>query len=197
MLATVKIMRLKGKDIVPYIPDLAKLRISVFRDYPYLYEGDLDYEYHYLETYIKCPESVIILALDENNVIGASSALPLAFEVGEFQKPFLEHHIDINHVFYFGESVLQPRYRGHNIYRHFFSEREAAAAEYGAKIVAFAAVEREENDIRKPKGYTPLNSVWEHFGYKKHPELCAYFNWKEIGETEEIPKPLIFWLKNL
>lgn len=192
-----KILRLKGKDTIPFIPELAKLRIDILKSYPYLYDGDLDYEYNYLDTYVKCPESIIVLALDHDKVVGVSSAIPLEFETIEFQKPFLENHINSHDVFYFGESVLQPEYRKRGIYRHFFTEREAAAKEYGSKLTAFAAVERPLNDPKKPDNYVPLDSVWKHFGYEKHPELCMYYDWKVIGETSQTTNPLIFWLKKL
>lgn len=192
-----KILRVKGQDIIPFIPELAKLRINIFRSYPYLYDGDLDYEYNYLNTYVKCSESIIVIVLDHNKVVGASSAIPLEFETIEFQKSFLENHINIQNVFYFGESVLQSEYRGSGIYRHFFTEREAAAKQYGSKLTAFAAIERPIDDPKKPKDYVPLDSVWKHFGYEKHPELCMYYEWKEIGEAIQSPKPLIFWLKKL
>src|SRR5574337_1151454 len=107
----IEIQRFKGKDILPFIPALAALRISVFKEYPYLYEGTLEYEYDYLNTYVKCPESVIIIAREGDNIIGASSAIPLQFETIEFQQPFLDNNIDIKDVFYFGESVLKPEYR--------------------------------------------------------------------------------------
>lgn len=131
-----KILCLKGQDILPYIPELAKLRIEIFKSYPYLYDGDLDYEYTYLNTYVKCKESIIVIVFDRNKVVGASSAIPLEFETIEFQKPFLENNISIKDVFYFGESVLKVAYRGRGIYRHFFTERELAAKEYGSKLMA-------------------------------------------------------------
>jgi hypothetical protein len=77
------------------------------------------------------------------------------------------------------------------------SERETAAKDQGCKIAAFVAIERTVDDPRKPKDYVPLDDVWRHFGYEKHPELCAYLSWMEIGDTKESPKPLIFWLKTL
>src|ERR1700733_15359022 len=107
-----KILRLKGQDILPYIPELAKLRIEIFKAYPYLYDGDLDYEYNYLNTYVKCKESILVIALDHDKVVGVSSAIPLEFETIEFQTPFLEIGINIKDVFYFGESILQVAYRG-------------------------------------------------------------------------------------
>lgn len=192
-----RILCLKGQDILPFIPELARLRIEIFKSYPYLYDGDLDYEYNYLNTYVQCNESIIVLALDHGKVVGVSSAIPLEFEPIEFQKPFLENGIDIKNVFYFGESILQAEYRGRGIYRHFFAEREAAAKKYGSKLTAFVAIERPSDDTKKPKDYVSLDSVWKHFGYEKHPELCMYYEWKEIGEAFQTPKPLIFWLKKL
>ena len=61
-----------GEDVATFIPELAKLRIQVFREWPYLYEGDLDYEQRYLRTYIEAQDSQIILAFDEHQVVGAA-----------------------------------------------------------------------------------------------------------------------------
>lgn len=192
-----KIVCLNGLEIHPYISELAKLRLHIFHDYPYLYDGDMEYETKYLNKYLQCPDSVMVLALDKEKVVGASTAIPLEFETPEVQKPFLDHGINIHDVFYFGESVLLSTYRGKNIYQHFFQEREKAAKEYGCKIAAFCAVVRRDDDPRRPKDYLPIDIIWQRYGYVKHPELCAYIEWKEIGEDTQSAKPLIFWLKTL
>jgi GNAT superfamily N-acetyltransferase len=197
MINELQIVRLKGKDIQPFISDLAQLRIRVFREYPYLYDGHVSYEEEYLNTYSSCEESVLVLVFLKDRIIGASTAIPLEFEVMAFKKPFIDHQLNIKNVFYLGESVLLPEYRGQKIYTHFFHEREMAAREYGTKLTAFCAVKRDKDDIRRPKNYQDLHPVWEHFGYKKHAELCAYFNWKEIDTNEASDKPMEFWLKNL
>ena len=72
-----------GEALRRYIPDLARLRIQVFRDWPYLYEGDEAYERRYLETYIRSERATVILALDGDRAIGASTALPLADEAND------------------------------------------------------------------------------------------------------------------
>ena len=41
---------LTGAAITPYLPTLARLRISVFRDWPYLYDGATSYEGEYLRS---------------------------------------------------------------------------------------------------------------------------------------------------
>lgn len=192
-----KFLSLKGKEILPYISELANLRIEIFHEYPYLYVGDLDYEKNYLKTYVECAESMMVVVLDEDKVVGVSTAMPLEFEAVEFQQPFIEHGYNIKEVFYFGESLLKKAYRGQGIYKRFFEEREAAAKKYGSKIACFAAVERDPQDPRRPKDYAPLDKIWEQYDYKKHPELCAYYEWKEIGEEQQTAKPLVFWLKQL
>ncbi len=187
----------KGPEVIPFIASLAHLRIHVFKDYPYLYEGDFEYEQKYLNTYVQCQESIMVIVQADNHVVGASSAIPLHFETTAFQQPFLDQNIALDTVFYFGESVLLPEYRGQGVYRHFFQQREAAAIDYGASLTAFAAIERAIDDPRKPKDYLPLDNVWHKFGYQKNPALCAYLAWPEVGESIATQKPLIFWLKKL
>ena len=72
-MSTLEIIRLKGEEILPHISDLAKLRITILKDYPYLYEGDLEYETRYLHTYVSCPETCMVLVLDNKQIVGAST----------------------------------------------------------------------------------------------------------------------------
>lgn len=191
------IQRFKGNQAFAYIDKLAELRIKIFREYPYLYDGKLDYEKKYISTYTNCQESVLVIVKDGEEVVGVSSAIPLEFETNECQQPFVDNKLSIENIFYFGESVLLPQYRGTGVYRSFFFERENAARNYGSQIAAFCAVSRQENDPRRPLNYVPLNTVWQHFGYQQHPELRAYYEWKEIDTDKSTSKPMIFWTKNL
>ena len=45
-----KVVKVKGKEILPYIEALGKLRIEIFKEFPYLYAGDMEYERKYLNT---------------------------------------------------------------------------------------------------------------------------------------------------
>ena len=50
-----QILEVHGPDLQPHLDGLGRLRIAVFRDYPYLYDGTLEYEREYLQSYLKSP----------------------------------------------------------------------------------------------------------------------------------------------
>lgn len=52
-----KIRALIGMEANPFIRDLAGLRIKLFREYLYLYNGALEYEEHHLKSYTDSGES--------------------------------------------------------------------------------------------------------------------------------------------
>lgn len=191
------IFTVRGKEIETYVPELAELRIKVFHDYPYLYEGNLDYEKKYLQTYIDCPESCLVVVQDGNKIIGASTALPLKAADKGFSKPFVKQKFDINKIFYFAESVLLHDYRGSGVGKRFFQERENAAREGGFYAATFCAVERPQDHPQKPADYTNLEPFWTKLGYAKHPELHTEFSWLDIGEKKETEKTMVFWLRYL
>ena len=72
----------RGQAVTPHIADLARLRTTVFRAFPYLYEGSEDYEASYLATYAQSPESLFVLALDGDtgvfSRVEADGVLPVA-----------------------------------------------------------------------------------------------------------------------
>ncbi len=187
----------QGSELAPHLDALGELRIRVFRDYPYLYEGSLDYERGYLNTYLNTPDSLVVLAFDGDAVVGATTCLPLRDEGPEFQAAFLTTAFDLNEVCYFGESILLPPYRGQGVGREFFTRREAHAQTLGGmRWTAFCAVDRPADHPQRPATYQPLDGLWSKMGYTRHPELQATFEWKEIGEPVESPKTLTFWLKS-
>jgi GNAT superfamily N-acetyltransferase len=193
-----RIEAVSAVGIAPYLADLARLRIDVFRAYPYLYDGDFDYEHDYLASYARSRDSVFVLALDTGAVVGAATGIPLAHDGDAFQRPFRERGMDVDTVFYFGESVLLPAYRGHGIGHRFFDAREAHARALGRFVLtAFAAVDRAADDPRRPSDYRSHDVFWRKRGYVRQSDMTMRLAWKEIGETVETEKPLTFWLRAL
>ncbi len=192
-----KVQILHGPEIAEFIDDLARLRIAVFREYPYLYDGSTEYEKKYLKTYLDCPDSIVVLVWDDGIVVGASTGLPLAAADFDFQKPFVESkQYRVDSFFYCAESVLLPAYRGGGYGRRFFQERESHAIKLGRFThTCFCAVERPPNHDARPANYRDLTPFWEGLGYQKQEDLQTAFSWKEIGENRESIKPMTFWTK--
>jgi GNAT superfamily N-acetyltransferase len=186
-----------GRAALPFFGDLAALRIEVFREFPYLYEGTLAYEERYLRSYAESERSVVVIARDGERVVGASTATPLT-EHGEEVAPALaKAGIDPERVYYFGESVLRASYRGRGIGHAFFDHREAAAKKHGFGIAAFCAVVRPEDHPLRPTDYVPHDAFWTKRGYAKRQDIVASFEWRDLGEHQETHKPMVFWVKEL
>lgn len=200
MAQTLRTETLTGQDpaLASFLQDIARLRIEVFREFPYLYAGSLEYEQKYLTTYTQCADSVVVLARDGEEVVGVSTGLPLLAETPEVQQPFIEHGFSPREVFYCGESVLRRAYRGRGLYKSFFQGREEHARSLGGfRWMALCGVVRAPDHPRRPPDYAPLDPVWQKFGYQKHPELVTHFDWQDLDESSASPKEMVFWLKAL
>ena len=193
----VTVESLPAHRIPQAINALAHLRIAVFREWPYLYDGDADYERGYLAEFAAAPGAVLVVARDGDAIVGAATASPLAAQKSEFLAPFVRGGWDIDRTFYFGESVLLPGYRGQGLGHAFFDHREAGARAAGATAAAFCAVQRPADHPLRPADYRPLDGFWAKRGYAKVEGLVTSFDWLDIGETAETPHPMQFWARML
>lgn len=191
----IRIEQLSGAALTPHIRGLGSLRIRVFRAYPYLYDGDADYEAWYIEDFAKAEGAVVVAALDGDELIGAATASPMRAQKDEFKSPIARVGLNPDEMFYFGESVLLPEYRGHGIGHKFFDAREAAACAQGFARTGFYGVVRPQDHPQKPEGYSPLNSFWGKRGYAPLEGAVAVFPWKEVGQAEETEHAMQFWTR--
>ncbi|GGL03853.1 GNAT family N-acetyltransferase [Deinococcus radiotolerans] len=190
------VQAVRGPALAPFLPDLAQLRIDVFREFPYLYGGSAAYEERYLRTYLDAPDAVMILARDGTRVVGASSALPLTQETPEIRAPFHAPEFDPADVLYLGESVLRPEYRGRGLGHAFFDGREAHARTLGLGVTAFCAVQRAPDHPTRPASYRPLHAFWAARGYVERPDLHITLSWPDLGgDGHDTPKPMRFWVR--
>lgn len=186
-----------GAEAAPALAAVAALRIAVFREYPYLYEGSLEYEERYLANYAASPQCVVVVARDGEAVVGAATAMPLALHSDEVAPPFIAAGLDPAKIYYFGESVLLPTYRGRGLGHAFFDHREAAARRFGYATATFCAVQRPNDHPARPPQYAPLDGFWHKRGYQRRDDLRTTFSWRDAGAAEDTAKPMVFWLKEL
>ncbi|NVK34958.1 MAG: GNAT family N-acetyltransferase [Rhodobacteraceae bacterium] len=194
---TIEIRKLLGDDLTAALEDLAGLRIAVFHDWPYLYDGSMEYERGYLARYAETEGAVIIGAYDGDTLVGAATGEPLEAEVIQFRGPFEDKGFEPQEIFYMAESVLLPAYRGQGIGHLFFEEREAHARALGFQMAAFCAVIRPDNHPLKPDNYTSLDPFWRKRGYEKLAGGIVHYPWQDIDETKETEKPMQIWVHRL
>ncbi|MGR3493247.1 MAG: GNAT family N-acetyltransferase [Shimia sp.] len=192
---SLRIEVLRGDALAGAIPDIARLRIAVFREWPYLYGGDIAYEKQYLSAYT-APGAVCVAAYDGARMVGASTGAPMADHAEDFAAA-LPVDIPVDQTFYCAESVLEPAYRGRGLYRAFFEQREAAARAARLSWSVFASVIRPDDHPARPVGATSLAPVWRHFGYAPLDGAVAEFGWRDVGDDAETRKALQLWARRL
>ena len=197
MAARLRLERLTGEALQARLDDVARLRCEVFREWPYLYDGDPGYERAYLAKLAEA-DGLVVAALEGDRAVGVSTAMPLAQADEAFRQPFERAAaFDVDAYYYLAESVLLPERRGQGIGVRFFEEREAVVRERGFMRTCFCAVVRRENHPARPDGYEPLDAFWRRRGYAPLEGMTATFDWREVGAGEETDHIMQFWSREL
>jgi len=193
----IDVRSLTGEELLARLDDVARLRIEVFRAFPYLYDGNLEYERSYMRAYRDSPRAVVVAAFAGGQVVGVATGTPLSDHNGKFIEGFRASGYDPAEVFYCAESVLLPEWRGHGVGHKFFDAREAHARAHGFKYSAFCGVIRPADHPARPADYRPLDAFWDKRGYRELPGVLAEFSWKDIGALAEDVKALQFRIRPL
>lgn len=176
---------------------LAHLRMTVFRDWPYLYDGTAEYEASYLSEFLDDETAILIVARSGDNIVGMATASALRNQSSRFQEPFSRAGLNVNVIHYFGESVLLPELRGLGIGHAFFDQREAGARSAGATEAVFCALERGPEHPRRPSTARDLSPFWTKRGFRQVPWLETSMSWHEVGQSGAIPHRMRFWMRRL
>ncbi len=194
---SVALRRLRAKALDEALPEVARLRLRVFREWPYLYDGDMAYETGYLEPYRNNASAILIGAFDGDHLIGAATGMTMEDHADAFSTSFGEAGKEMTDIFYCAESVLLPEYRGQGIGHQFFDMREDHARGLGRAICAFCAVIRHADHPQRPDEYRSLEPFWRKRGYAPLAGAVAQFHWKDVGQAAQSAKSLQFWTRAL
>lgn len=197
MTPEIDVRALTGPALEAALDGVAALRIAVFRDWPYLYDGSLDYERAYLQTYRDNPGALLVGAFHNDRLVGASTSTLMEDHAEAFSAPFRALNIPLTDILYGAESVLLPEYRGIGLGHRFIDLREDHARAMGRAYVAFCSVQRPADHPAKPANARSNDAFWRGRGYETLPGVIAEFSWKDLGDEAETLKPLQFWMRKL
>ena len=187
----------KGSEIAELTDTLYHLSNIIFREYPYLYEPDLEKEGNYMERYVKMKSSFVMMIYDGNALVGAATAGSLAEECDHIRISYEDAGYDLEKTFYYGEAMLLPTHRGTGFYKTIMEERRKAALNWGATKGTFISVNRPDDHPLKPQGYTSLKSIWNRYGFFECPNFKKDVLWKDVDLPEPTLKSLTAWVKDI
>ncbi len=195
----IDVFELKNALSDPELGELARLRMQLFRAYPYLYEGEMRYEQAYLAKFQQAKTTLLVKALLNEQVVGMVAGLCMADESAEIKAPWEAVGANLSSIFYLSEILLKPEYRqkgsGQKLMKIFIDNvREQNLYE---KVV-LCHVERPLNHPLKPNNYRPLDRFWRAAGF----DVCSkmppcWIEWQDVNDTQESPKPLFFWSRDI
>jgi Acetyltransferase (GNAT) family len=172
----------QGKEIEPFLDELAKARIKQFRYYPYLYQGNMEYEKAYLKPYIANEDGLLLAAFDGDKMIGFVTGIPLMSSseiIQDAENQFAKVGYDARKLYYLGEVIIAPQYRNYGIGHKFIKPIESKILELGYQGACGLIVDRPEDHPLRPKDFPNLKLYAQSLGYIS------------IGITSELAWPTI------
>lgn len=187
---------LTGFNIKEYIYGIACLRIEIFREYPYLYNGNLKEERHYLQRYAEVPKACVLAVFDDENLVGAATGIPMNQEVEQLGA-FACSHFSIDETYCVGEILLEPAYRNSGLGIGLITMMEEYVNSLRSyRNLACATVVRSDDHPQRPQEYVPIDRFLTRAGFGQFQDITTAFRWCEIdGVSSEHLMRL--WIKRL
>jgi GNAT superfamily N-acetyltransferase len=105
----------RGAELESVIPAVSRLRTEVFREWPYLDDGDLAWEERTLRPVIESPRAAVVIARANEAIVGAATCVPLVDEIDDVKAPIVARGWDPARFFHYGECVVRLEFRGQGI----------------------------------------------------------------------------------
>ena len=193
---TIKVLR--GQEMIPYLETAAEWRIKEFKSFPYLYQGNLEYESMYMHECEKNPEAILIVGERNNEILGFTTGIPIGTMSDLLQS--LRNKLPNAHEYYYlAECIFAPTVRGRGFAQKGIKLFEEVVDELGYKKICFLTVIRDENHPLKPQRYLNKDPIWSRWKYQKT-DLILEFPWPTIqadGSVIDFLNPMRFWEKDI
>jgi hypothetical protein len=161
---------IKNKEIESYTKYIASLRLMMFKEFPYLYEGSLEQEEKYLSFYTDFPDGRVVLAKQGGCIAGLLTGMPMISiceHISDFKKTLDEHKRTLNGAYYYGEGLVLPAYRGQGMLTKMFEVLNNEIKIMGYNHAYGITVIRDKNDARRPAHYRDTDTLWDRMGLTK------------------------------
>ncbi|MDD2736832.1 MAG: GNAT family N-acetyltransferase [Desulfuromonadaceae bacterium] len=188
---------LAGTAIADILDDVATLRLEIFQEYPYLYQGLREDELTYLVTYAEAPDACVILAYDGHAVVGAVAGMPLIHEDAQMRDAFAGTTFPLNEVYYVGELLFRPDYRNCGLGQKLLDQLESHIKSLGRyRHLTCATVERPDDHPLRPHDYTPITRFLARTGFVRLSGVTTHFFWRETDSVKR-DHLMQFWIREL
>lgn len=168
-----------GREISTHLLKVAEFRIRYFKDFPYLYDGSVEYEMSYLTGYADDPRSMLITVTNMNNeLIAVSTSVPLVTTTNILDgasELFRSNGLNPSTFFYYGEVIIDHSARKQGLAKSIYLMQDEHALNSGFENIAIATVIRLKGDHRQPEFYQSSDLVWKKMNFQK---TNLIFNYK-------------------
>ena len=188
---------LTGPDAADSLDGVASLRINIFREYPYLYDGKREDELHYLKRYAEKPGSCVITVSDGDTLVGAATGIPLQYEHRKMVGPVRATGHPVDETYYVGEVLFYPAYRSRGLGQRLLSLMEEHVRSLGNyRYLTCATVVRPDDYPLRHPDYIPIERFLARTGFKALPGVSSTITWRETDGIDR-SHPMRFWAKDL
>lgn len=179
------------------IDALASLRLEIFREYPYLYDGKRENELNYLRLYAEAPDACLITCTEGARIIGAATGVPLRYVQPELGEVFAPSGFASDEIYYVGELLFYPEFRHQGTGLKIVSLLEDHIRAMGHyKYLTCATVLRPHDHPARPEDFIPIDRFLARCGFMALSGISTSFTWLEVdGEKRE--HVMKFWIKEL
>ena len=188
---------MQGSQIQEYLEKIAHLRLTIFKEFPYLYDGQLKDELEYLQHYAEQEQATAIIASCDDQLAGAVTAIPLQYESEEMTSPFSTMQYPVERTIYICELLFYPDYRNKGLGTRLLSRIEQHyRGQKNYQYLTSATVMRPDDHPHRPDGYVPIERFLQRNRFEKMPGVTTHFTWKEIDGARRNHE-MQFWIKTL
>lgn len=200
----VKIKILVGKETYRYCDLISQMRLDAFQEYPYLYNGNMNYEKEeeYVRQYSKDNKSTLAIATIDEKIIAIITGIPLVSDseiVSDARTAFSENGINSEDYYYLGEFITLPEYQGKGIANKLLLAQQELLKKWRFKYACLATVIRPTNHPLRPVNYKPTDDIWQKWGFRKN-SIVLKHSWPTIqpdGTVKQEINELQFWVNQL